>query len=54
MFFVFYFGGVYEIMIKVVKRVIYVVIGLVDVIDEELMIVFVGVEVLINLRFLIY
>lgn len=41
-------------MIKVVKRVIYVVIGLVDVIDEELMIVFVGVEVLINLRFLIY
>lgn len=54
MFFVLYFWGVYEIMIKVVKRVIYVVIGLVDVIDEELMIVFVGVEVLINLRFLIY
>lgn len=41
-------------MIKVVKRVIFVILGLVDVNDEELMIVFIGVEVLINLRLLIY
>lgn len=50
----FYFGGVYEIMIKGVKWVVYVILGNVDIIDEELMMVFIGVEVFLNFRLLIY
>lgn len=41
-------------MIKVVKWVVRIILGNVDVMDEELMIVFIGVDVLLNLRFFIY
>lgn len=51
---VFYFGGVYEVMVKVVKKVIYVVLSSSDVIDEELIIVVIGVESLFNFRLFIY
>lgn len=43
-------------MIKVVKWVVRVLLGNVDVMDEELMmmLVFIGVDVLLNLWFFIY
>lgn len=50
----FYFGGVYEIIVKVVKKVIYVVFGNSDIMDEELIIVVIGVEGLLNFRLFIY
>lgn len=54
MFGVLYFGGIYEVMIKLVKKVIYGVIGMSDVIDEELIIVVIGVESLFNVWLFIY
>lgn len=51
---VFYFGGVFEVLIKSVKKVIKVIFGDVDVIDEEFYIVICGVEWLLNFRLIIY
>lgn len=49
-----HFGGVFEIMVKAVKKALYAVLGSNDVTDEELITACAGVESLINSRPLTY
>ena len=49
-----HFGGVYEIMVKAVKKAIKNTLGNVDIYDEELVTPFVGAKCLINSRPLTY
>ena len=49
-----HFGGVFEIMIKSVKKTIAATMGNIDVTDEELVTAFAGAEALINSRPLTY
>ena len=47
-----HFGGVYEIMVKAVKKAIKNTLGNVDIYDEELVTPFVGAKCLINSRYI--
>merc|ERR1712015_228437 len=49
-----HFGGVHEAMVKSAKRAIYATIANADVNDEELMMIFAGVEDLLNSRPITY
>ena len=49
-----HFGGVFEIMVKAVKKAIYAVLNNCDITDEELITICIGVESLLNSRPITY